>query len=105
MWLSSLPFFQLAWGQWDFRLCSAFSIPLPPEVAKGITVLPEKSYLSRNVSTIRGSTYHQMGKPTNTVSYWSRSAAGAAMAGRQAGSFISSVLRLFWSIQFRSAAV
>ena len=43
MWLSSLPFFQLAWGQWDFRLRSAFSIPLPPEVAKGITVLPEKS--------------------------------------------------------------
>ena len=32
MWLSSLPFFQLAWGQWDFRLRSAFSIPLPPEV-------------------------------------------------------------------------
>ena len=50
------------------RLFSAFSIPLPPEVAKGITRLPERSQLSRKVSTMRGSTYHQMGKPRKTVS-------------------------------------
>ena len=82
MWLSSLPFFQLAWGQWGLQAPLRLLDPAAAGGGEGITVLPEKSDLSRNVSTIRGSTYHQMGKPTNTVSYWSRSAAGAAMAGR-----------------------
>ena len=43
-------------------------MPLPPEVANGTTVLPVRSQLSRNVLTMVGATYHQMGKPTKTVS-------------------------------------
>ena len=42
--------------------------PLPPLVANGTMVFPEKSYDSKNVSMIRGSVYHHMGKPTNTAS-------------------------------------
>ena len=34
---------------------------LPPEVANGITVLPEKSYFSRNVLTGRGHKFHHIG--------------------------------------------
>ena len=80
-------------------------MPLPPEVAKGITVLPEKSYSSRKVLMMVGATYHQMGKPTNTVSYWSMLSTWLLTSGREAGSFISSVLRLCLSVQSRSAAV
>ena len=54
---------------------------------------------------MRGSTYHHTGKPTNTVSYCAMSCTGSAIAGRLAGSFISTVLRLFLSIQFKSADV
>src|SRR5699024_8890483 len=50
-----------------------------------------------------GAVYHQIGKPTNTVSYASIFSTRFAMAGREDGSFISIVLRLFLSIQFRSA--
>ena len=53
---------------------------------------------------MRGATYHQIGNPTNTTSYSAILGTAAAMAGLAFGSFISSVLRLFWSIQFRSAA-
>ena len=79
-------------------------MPLPPEVAKGTTVLPVRSQLSRKVLTIVGAIYHQMGKPTNTTSYCATSAE-AAMAGRLLSPFISRVLRLEESFQFRSAAV
>ena len=54
---------------------------------------------------MRGSTYHHTGKPTNTVSYAAMSGAPPAIAGRQSGSFISSVLRLFLFVQSRSAVV
>ena len=43
-------------------------IPLPPEVAKGITFLPVRSQLSRNVLTIVGATYHHIGNPTKITS-------------------------------------
>ena len=66
--LTRRPFSHLAPGHSLARLCSALSMPLPPLVAKGITRLPERSQLSRKVSTIFGSTYHQMGKPRKTVS-------------------------------------
>ena len=80
-------------------------MPLPPEVAKGMSFLPEKSPPSRNVSTIVGATYHQIGKPTKTVSYAPRSSGMPVMAGRDFGSFISTLLRLCLSIQLRSALV
>jgi hypothetical protein len=37
---------------------------LPPEVAKGMTVFPLKSYASMKVLIIVGQVYHQIGKPT-----------------------------------------
>ena len=39
-----------------------------------------------------GATYHQIGKPTNTTSYSAMLSRWDAMAGRDAGSFISTVL-------------
>lgn len=42
--------------------------PLPPLVANGATIFPARSTESRKLSTMRGSAYHQMGKPTNTTS-------------------------------------
>ena len=68
-------------------------------------VLPEKSWLSRNVLMIFGATYHHIGNPTNTLSYASMLPSFSAMAGREAGSFISMVLRLVLSLQSRSALV
>ena len=52
-----------------------------------------------------GATYHQIGKPTNTTSYSAMLSRWDAMAGRDAGSFISTVLRARLSIQFRSASL
>ena len=52
-----------------------------------------------------GATYHQMGKPTYTRSYWAMFSTRPAISGRPEGSFISRVLRLLLSIQSRSAAV
>ena len=43
--------------------------PLPPDVAKRMIVLFEKSCFSRNVFTTVGATPHQIGKPKKTVSY------------------------------------
>ena len=40
-----------------------------PDVAKGTMVLPVKSLASKNVLTMVGAVYHQMGKPTYTTSY------------------------------------
>ena len=51
---TSLPRCQSAAGQMVFMRFSAPLIPLPPEVAKGMTVLPEKSPLSRKVSILLG---------------------------------------------------
>ena len=48
--------------------CGALPRPLLPLVANGTMTLPVRSYASRKVSTMRGSTYHQMGNPTKTVS-------------------------------------
>ncbi len=59
------PAFHVASGQTFFSTSTVFPIPLPPEVANGITVLPEKSYCSRNVSIMVGATYHQIGKPAS----------------------------------------
>ena len=78
---------------------------LPPEVAKGITVLPVKSYCSINVSMMDGSRYHHTGKPTKTTSYCAMSATFDAIAGRHDLSFISIVLRLFFFVQSKSALV
>ena len=80
-------------------------MPLPPEVAKGTTVFPVKSYASMKVSMIDGSRYHQIGKPTKTTSYCAMFSTRVPIAGRALRSFISRVLRLFLSIQFRSAFV
>ena len=52
-----------------FNAEAVFPKPLPPEVANSTIFLPEKSYCSRNVLMIVGATYHQIGNPTNTVSY------------------------------------
>ena len=49
--------------QRDLRISSDLPTPLPPEVTKGIRILPEKSYSCINVSIIRGAWYHQIGKP------------------------------------------
>ena len=78
---------------------------LPPEVPKGTTVLPLKSQLSKNVSMMCGASYHQMGKPTKTVSYCAQDESFSAILGREALSCISIVERLFLSIQSRSLAV
>lgn len=42
---------------WGYSALSCFTLPvieLPPEVANGMTVLPEKSYFSKNALTGRG---------------------------------------------------
>lgn len=44
-------------------------MPLMPDVAKGTTVFPEKSYCSIKVSMIEGSLYHYTGKPTIILSH------------------------------------
>ena len=62
-------------------------------------------YVHRIDNSTSSNLYHHTGKPTNTVSYCAMFSTSAAMAGRQAGSFISTVERLFLSIQFRSAVV
>ena len=54
---------------------------------------------------IVGATYHQIGKPTKITSYSSIFVQVSAISGRDEASFISIVLRLFLSIQFKSAAV
>ena len=41
-------------GQDFFRISSVRPMPLPPEVAKGTTRLPEKSQEAKNVSMMRG---------------------------------------------------
>ena len=79
--------------------------PLPPEGANSTTVLPDRSQDSTKVLMMWGATYHQMGKPRNTVSYSAIFSGRRAISGREAGSFISMVLRLFLSIQSRSALV
>ena len=63
-----LPSFMSAPGQDGASYADVPPIPLLPEVAKGMTVLPCKSHFSRNEFIIVGATYHQIGKPTNTVS-------------------------------------
>ena len=58
------PSFSTAPGQEPASSAFVFPIPLPPEVAKGITVFPFRSYCSRNVLIMVGATYHQIGNPT-----------------------------------------
>lgn len=48
-----------------------------------------------------GATYHQIGKPTKMMPYSSMLSRLAAIAGREAGSLISMVLRAFFSIQIK----
>ena len=60
---STLPLSTFAPGQLGARICAVFPMELPPEVPKGTTVLPLKSQLSRNVSMMRGASYHQMESP------------------------------------------
>ena len=48
----------------DMAPLSCFTLPvieLPPEVANGMTVLPEKSYFSKNALTGRGHKSHHIG--------------------------------------------
>ena len=87
------------------RYLSVSPTPLPPLVANGITVLPVKSSLSKKVLIIVGATYHQIGKPTKTVSYCAKSFTLPLIAGREDLSLISTELREFLSCQFKSAAV
>ena len=54
---------------------------------------------------IVGAIYHQIGNPTNTVSYCSMFSTLPATAGRLFLSAISTLLRLFLSRQSRSAGV
>ena len=103
--LRSLPSFQIAFGQRGRSSSSVLPKPLPPEVANSTTVLPDRSQDSTKVLMMWGATYHQMGKPRNTVSYSAIFSGRRAISGREAGSFISMVLRLFLSIQSRSALV
>ena len=68
-------------------------------------VLPPKSYASRNVLMIDGAVYHQIGKPIRITSCSAIGASQSASSGRDDGSSISTLLRLFLSIQSRSACV
>ena len=52
-----------------------------------------------------GATYHQIGKPTKTVSYSDILPSFSAISGREDKSFISSVERLFLFVQSRSSQV
>ena len=88
-----------------FRSCAVLPNPLPPEVANRMMVFPAKSWLSRNVLIIVGAVYHQIGKPSSTVSYSWRFTGWSARAGREFLSRISRELREFLSRQLRSAAV
>lgn len=65
---STFPSINLAPGQLGSSFPLVLPMPLPPEVAKGISVLPVRSYCSRKVLMMVGATYHQMGKPTNKMS-------------------------------------
>lgn len=103
--LNTLPCSNLAPGQLGARFSLVLPMPLPPEVAKGMMVLPFKLWLSKNVLTMVGATYHQIGKPTKMMSYSSMLSRFTAMAGREVGSLISMVLRDSLSIQFKSALV
>ena len=57
--LSSLPERSTAPGQLGWSFSFVFPIPLPPEVAKGITFFPAKSPLSKKVLMMVGAMYHQ----------------------------------------------
>ena len=63
-------------------------IGLPPEVQNGMIFAPVKSFSVKKVSTALGSLPHQIGKPTNTVSY-PVSESFAESTGRQFRSYIS----------------
>ena len=62
-WFNNLPSCQFKSGYAFRKAATAWLMPLPPEVAKGIKVFPFKSWLSINVLTMCGATPHQMGKP------------------------------------------
>jgi len=96
------PFKNRASGADFFRTSTVRPIPLPPEVANATMVFPENEVLSRNVSTIRGAIPHQIGKPTNTVSYGATSMA-ESKSDRLASSRIYSVERVPKYLQFKSA--
>ena len=81
---STLPSFSNAPGQDGASSWLVLPIPLPPDVAKGMMVFPVQSYCSRKVLMMFGATYHQIGKPTNIVSYASGCSSLFAMAGLHA---------------------
>ncbi len=58
--LNTLPSKSLAPPQLGLSTEFVLPMPLPPEVAKGMTVLPESSQPSRKVFMILGATYHQV---------------------------------------------
>lgn len=57
----SLPNLIVAPGQDGCRSLAVLPRPLPPDVAKRMIVLPEKSWLSKKVLMIDGAVYHQIG--------------------------------------------
>lgn len=104
--LSSLPSFQLISGYCFFSCATLWLIVLPPEVAKGITVLPLRLFCSINVLTAVGARSHQIGYPMKMTSYFFAMSTGEGFtAGREEGLFISTELREFLSFQSRSASV
>lgn len=66
--LRRLPGRTVAPGQLFFRISAILPMELPPDVANGTTVLPVSSHCSRNACTMRGASYHQIGKPTKITS-------------------------------------
>lgn len=60
----TFPSFKSAPAQDGANSLFVFPMPLPPEVASGIIVLPARSYCSKNVLIIVGATYHQIGNAT-----------------------------------------
>lgn len=61
--VTSWPASQVRAGYCSRKWRSAGGMALPPEVAKGTIALPEKSQLSRKVSTARGSIPHHIACP------------------------------------------
>jgi len=99
----TLPFSSFAPLQLGSRRLFVFPIPLPPEIANGMIVLPVRSQHSGKILTMFGATYHQIGKAMNIVLYAPRFIGTFAISGRADGSRISKVERECLSIQFKSA--
>lgn len=90
-------------GALGARSLAVSPTPLPPDVANNAIRADEKSPDSKNVLTMFGAVYHQMGKPINTVLYALIPSGMHFSSGLHEGSLHSRVLLLLGSVQSRSA--